>query len=418
MSPTETSAIIQTDPLGRPTFIARNAAVVVPVEPAAGYLEPQTESGIEHISGLGTGNIHLEVIIPDDIKQDHTYRLTFSDDGSIEEIDSAFATGFTQGAWLVDVETEDTLFSPEINFESEDFEDDIFDGFQLYIENEERVDVDRAEWIKGRSNLIGDPRGYDLQTHAFPHDYEVRILEMGADTSYSAVPTNIKITNFSVYDITKPDSAFKVVFKFSENTDEPDSLKGILSNGDQIAIKISPLIITIGGQTIYHYIETSWRIYFNMPRGVESSEQILPENGDILRFTTKKPFDRNDVFEFTMIGGEYTTERAASNMDNIYTVPDPYIAASSLEARLISQDVGRGNRRIDFVNLPRECTIRIFTIAGRLVRTLEHSSADNQGRASWDLRTKDGLEVAHGVYIYHVEAPDVGSKIGKLAIIK
>ena len=155
-----------------------------------------------------------------------------------------------------------------------------------------------------------------------------------------------------------------------------------------------------------------------MPRGVESSEQILPENGDILRFTTKKPFDRNDVFEFTMIGGEYTTERAASNMDNIYTVPDPYIAASSLEARLISQDVGRGNRRIDFVNLPRECTIRIFTIAGRLVRTLEHSSADNQGRASWDLRTKDGLEVAHGVYIYHVEAPDVGSKIGKLAIIK
>ncbi len=105
-------------------------------------------------------------------------------------------------------------------------------------------------------------------------------------------------------------------------------------------------------------------------------------------------------------------------MDKIYTVPDPYIAASTLEKRLVSQDVGRGDRRIDFVNLPTQCKISIFTSAGRLVREIEHQSTDTVGRESWDLRTKDGLEVAHGVYFYHVEAPNVGSKIGKLAIIK
>ena len=191
-----------------------------------------------------------------------------------------------------------------------------------------------------------------------------------------------------------------------------------IENIVHVEIKISPLIIQLGGEVLYIYTETSWRIKFALPAGIEPSGQILPENGDIFRFTTKKTFDRHDVFEFKMIGGDYTLERAVNNMDNIYTVPDPYIAASSLEPRLISQDIGRGDRRIDFVNLPKECTIRIFTIAGRLVRTLEHSSAEDDGRASWDLRTKDGLEIAHGIYIYHVDAADVGSKIGKLAVIK
>jgi hypothetical protein len=418
ISPTETSAIIQTDPLGRPTFVDRNAVVAIPVEPAAGYLEPQLESGIEHIAGLATGSVDLVVVVPEDIKRDHTYRLTFEDDGSIEKKDSSFATGITKGAWLVDLDSGDTLFTPALSFESADFEDDIFNGFKLIIENEDQVDVEWADWYRGRSNVAGDPRGHDQQTLAVPRDYEVRILDYGVDTSYSAIPANRKITNFSVYDITNPDSAFKVVFGFTDGVNDPDSLKGTISTGDQIAIKISPLVIQIGQDVLYIYTETSWRINFSLPVGIEAKDQILPKKGDIFRFTTKKTFDRHDIFEFKMIGGNYTAERAAMNMDNIYTVPDPYIAASSLEARLISQDVGRGNRRIDFVNLPKECTIRIFTIAGRLVRTLEHSSAENEGRASWDLRTKDGLEIAHGIYIYHVDAPGVGTKTGKLAVIK
>jgi hypothetical protein len=37
---------------------------------------------------------------------------------------------------------------------------------------------------------------------------------------------------------------------------------------------------------------------------------------------------------------------------------------------------------------------------------------------SWDLLSKDGQDISYGVYIYHVEAPDVGETIGKFAIIK
>ncbi|NOY79173.1 MAG: hypothetical protein GXO76_15075, partial [Calditrichaeota bacterium] len=53
-----------------------------------------------------------------------------------------------------------------------------------------------------------------------------------------------------------------------------------------------------------------------------------------------------------------------------------------------------------------------------LVKTLEHNSPIFDGSEAWDLTTKDGLDVAYGVYIYHVDAGKLGEKIGKLALIK
>ena len=417
-SPTECSAVIQTDPLGRPTFIDRNCAVVVPQEPAAGYLEPQAESGIQHISGLGTGEIRIDVMIPDSVKTGHEYRITFKDDASFEKFDKFFKSGNTVGAWFVDITTGDTLFTPETDFNSPSFEEKIFDGFKLIIDNDDSVQVAWSGWVRGRSNVAGDPRGWDQQTLAVPRDYEIRVGDLGIDSSYSAVPGRARKTNFTVLDITNPDSVFRVVFGLAENPDDPDSLKGILSHGDEIAIKAAPLVLVFGNDTTFIFTETTWRIKFSLPRGVEQINQILPKKGDIFRFTTKKPFNRHDVFEFKIIGGDYSYKRAAEDLDKIYTVPDPYIAASTLEPRLVNQDVGRGERRIDFVNLPKECKISIFTSSGRLVREIYHSSDQDQGREPWDLRTKDGLEVAHGIYIYHVDAPNIGQKIGKLAIIK
>ena len=417
-APTECSAIIQTDPLGRPTYIARNCAVVIPTESSAGYIEPDTESGVEHISGIGTGTIKLEVMIPDSIDTDHEYQIVFEDDGSIEKFDSLYKTGLTNSVSLIDVTVGDTLFASDYTSESINSADNIISGFRININNDDSVNVDWAGWVTGRSNVSGEPLGYAQQTKAIPRDYRIYIDELGIDSSYSAVPGRAIKTNFTVLDITDPDNEFNVIFGLSERDDEPDSLKGILSHGDEIAIKAAPLVIQIGEEVIYIYTETSWRISFNLPTGIEATQQIIPVDGDVYEFTTKKPFDRHDVFEFKIIGGVYSDSYAQSNMDNIYTVPDPYIAASSLEPKLVNLDLGRGERRIDFVNLPHECKISIFTVAGRLVREIDHSSTIENGRESWDLRTSDGLEVAHGIYIYYVDAPGVGSKTGKLAIIK
>ena len=70
------------------------------------------------------------------------------------------------------------------------------------------------------------------------------------------------------------------------------------------------------------------------------------------------------------------------------------------------------------MNLPPTCTIRIYTITGQLVQTLQHDAGIADGQLAWDLVSKDGMNIAYGVYIYHVDAPGIGEKIGRFAVIK
>lgn len=65
-----------------------------------------------------------------------------------------------------------------------------------------------------------------------------------------------------------------------------------------------------------------------------------------------------------------------------------------------------------------ECTIRVYSVSGKLITILNHSATQDDGRESWDLTTRDGLEIAYGVYFFHVDAPGIGEKIGRFAIIK
>jgi hypothetical protein len=70
------------------------------------------------------------------------------------------------------------------------------------------------------------------------------------------------------------------------------------------------------------------------------------------------------------------------------------------------------------MNLPQECTIRIYTITGGLVQTLHHESTRDDGQLAWDLVSRDGMNIAFGVYLYHVTAPGVGEHMGRFAVIK
>jgi hypothetical protein len=79
---------------------------------------------------------------------------------------------------------------------------------------------------------------------------------------------------------------------------------------------------------------------------------------------------------------------------------------------------GKAPQSIHFNHLPSVCTLRIYTVNGELVTTIEHNSAIINGSESWDLLTRDRLPASYGVYIWHVTAPGIGEKIGKFAIIK
>ena len=74
--------------------------------------------------------------------------------------------------------------------------------------------------------------------------------------------------------------------------------------------------------------------------------------------------------------------------------------------------------RIWFTNLPARCTIKIFTVAGDLVRTLRHDDPA-EGKQAWDVLSEYGRAIASGLYIYVVENLDTGEiQRGKLVIIK
>ncbi len=143
----------------------------------------------------------------------------------------------------------------------------------------------------------------------------------------------------------------------------------------------------------------------------------MEQNGT-LKLTTSKPFSNTDVVSFTMKGAEIDNTIAKTDMDKIKVVPNPYVVTHEAEARLLStQTSGRGEREIRFTHVPPGSKISIFTVRGELIKTLTHDDLF-VGDVYWNLRTDENLDTAYGVYVFVVESPVVGTKIGKFALIK
>jgi hypothetical protein len=141
------------------------------------------------------------------------------------------------------------------------------------------------------------------------------------------------------------------------------------------------------------------------------------EAGDIIGIYTSKPFNAQDRYSFTTHRSTVDIQRAKQELKKIAVVPNPYVVTASWEPQHLYAS-GRGTRKIEFIHLPKECTIKIFTLSGYLVQTLHHSDVLENGSEEWNLLSKDGLEIAYGVYIYHVDAPGIGETVGKFALIK
>lgn len=116
-------------------------------------------------------------------------------------------------------------------------------------------------------------------------------------------------------------------------------------------------------------------------------------------------------------------DRQKSALDLINVVPNPYYAYSTYET-------GRIDNRVRITNLPNKCKIKIFTLNGTLVRTFDRDVSGQEdvnvfelGSQSirskrlpfqdWDMKNQSGITVASGLYIIHVDVPNVGEKILK-----
>jgi hypothetical protein len=162
---------------------------------------------------------------------------------------------------------------------------------------------------------------------------------------------------------------------------------------------------------------TNWSILISLPADT-SKAPVLPTTGDVLRISTNRPFTNQDRFELSTEAGLVSMASAGNRLDRVYVVPNPYVGYNVLEPTNKLPGETRGERRIYFENLPPQCTIRIFTINGDLVTVLRHDSGVENAREFWNLLNRDGFGVAYGIYIAHIDAPGIGEKILKFALIK
>jgi len=404
--PSETTSIIKVDLNGKvKTDI--NTAVVTPHAPSAGYVPPAISS--LQGSGPGTGSVQLTILDADSVRND-TYRIEFFDS-------TAFHNNANPWFQLLNVTTNDTAIQ-KTRLLTTQVQTPVIRGFVGNIVNDPLVVVDPSEtgWISGNSNYVAqvgfDSRfapAYQSQRVNYPADFEIRFTAKAlGDTSFpqssfsTGQPTNIVVKNLT-------ENVDHIQFIFQDlNTDS------LFNDGDAVFIVYGDS----AGKRAASFVSAkkSWSLTFVKDTLIPEAEQRAPQPGDVFRITTKKPFRTGESFQFTMEARRLDPARQKSDLDKVAVVPNPYVGAASWEPATTS--VGRGPRLIYFIHLPHECTIRIYTLSGRLVQTLTHSSSIDDGQEPWNLVSRDGMNIAYGVYVFQVDAPGVGTHIGKFAVIK
>lgn len=424
-----------------------NTGYITPGMPPIGYVDARP-SNVEKLPNFrGTGSAYVEVVDDKAVKDGHRYQIVFEDTA---------LQGYTSNWSLLDLDAQDTVYLPNtgetvllkagesisvqpntdviVNDRSMRLQTDtyvaavdtvirkdttfygntpIVDGMKVQLMNDFQILHDTLH--SGFTDISSSPApGYTCGVFVWtatgpgvayngirmPYDYAIEFDSVVVDTSvadtlYPNTPANripAQPVRFRVKNLTTDQYIDFVYFR-----------TGTLSTTHNIYFK----------ENISGHVYRTWRvnILYNTPGAPIESRGSL-------QLVTTKPFGRNDAFQFTMTGAKINTEQAKADLDKIRVVPNPYVVTHIGEPRLLStQTSGRGERIIRFTHVPPGSKISIFTVRGELVRTLTQDDLYN-GDVSWNLRTSENLDAAYGVYIYVVEAPEVGTKTGKFALIK
>ncbi len=448
---------------------------MIPGPRTSGYRPPAIDArNVSHTSGIGTGPVRLSVLNDLTVRAAGEYQISFADSfrsgtsmqkgknysvldtrpvtekfipfdtnftslsrGNIADDGSLKVTGsdgtvYTQGSdYIMNFQrgsirrTASSRMQSNVSFtvtfkyfpvfqsralKAED-SNPVFDGVALKIEDHPTLAYDsiRSGWVEGTSNLNYTAKLTSIGTRKrlWPADYEIRFSSNDIDTalvqSGGLIRTPVK---YSVHDVTTG-TPQRIQTFLAENSASRDKQ---WSPGEEIVL-FKP------GATGLPTDTTTWGVVITKPADTSITPR-LPGDGDVLLIATRRPFENVDHFTLTTDAATVDPVLASSRMDKITVVPNPYIGLSDIEPTNRLPGATRGERRIYFDHLPSRCTIRIFTINGDLVHILEHDSGMDNAREYWNLLNRDGFSVAYGVYVAHIDAPGIGEKILKFALIK
>ncbi|MBE2279794.1 MAG: hypothetical protein IAE91_05335 [Ignavibacteriaceae bacterium] len=190
-------------------------------------------------------------------------------------------------------------------------------------------------------------------------------------------------------------------------------------------VKLDEPVKFTGDTVTYHYkfeidnLLNGWQYLFN-----------------VTAFDRGDPVNRIESLESSQI---FNIKRiipgtpAVSDEDNIEigVYPNPYYGEAYWDGR------NERLRKLYFYNLPKECDIYIYTLAGDIVKKIEHDQTTNSsslrwfeqysdgtqqfagGEAAWDLISDSDQAIASGLYLFSVKNKATGKiKTGKFLIIK
>jgi len=437
ISPSENNVVIELDEAEEIRSIGKNVAIVVPHQPAAGYVPPeiQVETN-EHI--FGTGTINPQIIASGSLQPEHEYLLTFGidtismvsnyDRGILYTTKSFSVYDVTENYELLYEENSENyvgnnlLYRDTLNYwtlnSHEEVETDVFAGMQFTIQQDVETatyDYGNSGWITGSGYLNVIPSVYDGPS--IPWDY--KIIFTGEDSAYVGVITNKSGVRDELGNsisrndlIVSPALDFYVVNESFGDNEVMDVIVQDMNNNDIFDLFEDRILV--GAPTVNRWQATAFVIDFSY-----TDETTYPDDDDVYSLTWKRPFFVTDSIRFTIIESDSLDEISLANeMDDIKVVPNPYVMTNMMEEALSNPFLNQ-RRKLMFTHIPAECTIYIFTVSGILVDKLEVDNEPENGIVHWDILTREGLEIAAGMYLYHIESNVTGdSKMGKFAVIK
>jgi hypothetical protein len=183
-------------------------------------------------------------------------------------------------------------------------------------------------------------------------------------------------------------------------------------------------IEVIDGESVYVFTDGPMLNYYPRYYAVTAFDKgFRPGYDDILASMETSPL--SSAIRVT----PSPTPQSLSEDRRVQVVPNPYRIDQDYPG-MRWEDWDRAGwsehtRRLDFINLPKNCTIRIYSLNGDLVRILEHDADDNaaSGKAesaeSWNLISKDVEAIVSGLYLFSVEEHPGGRvQVGKFLVIK
>jgi len=132
--------------------------------------------------------------------------------------------------------------------------------------------------------------------------------------------------------------------------------------------------------------------------------QIIPGNQlvDMVAKTVTANVSGFSVFRVVM------SVSSASDLSNAAVFPNPVDLNIAV------------NNSVKFINLTANPTIKIYTVSGERVRTLQPGTSNNMGndgRAVWDGKNENGERVARGLYICLISDGNGNKKVIKIAVL-